>query len=142
MSVSYSVSKFIYKGRRRRGDGRGRRRGRRRDYVRGFGYQGRASREGWSREIAEMSVGAEFKDALCEPGNWQMGITAFGEMLPYAENKITLNRNKKDKWGLPVLDMDVEIKDNEKRMRVDMMNVGDDHQIYVEQCGNPHGWIF
>ena len=93
-----------------------------RDYVRGFGYQGRASREGWSREIAEMSVGAEFKDALCEPDNWQMGITAFGEMLPYAENKITLNKNKKDKWGLPVLDMDVEIKDNEKRMRIDMMN--------------------
>ena len=93
-----------------------------RDYIRGFGYQGRASREGWSREIAEMSVGAEFKDALCEPGNWQMGITAFGEMLPYAENKITLNKNKKDKWGLPVLDMDVEIKDNEKKMRVDMMN--------------------
>jgi choline dehydrogenase-like flavoprotein len=51
-----------------------------------------------------------------------MGIMAFGEVLPYHENKISLNKNVKDKWGLPVLDMDVEIKDNEKKMRVDMMN--------------------
>jgi choline dehydrogenase-like flavoprotein len=73
-------------------------------------------------EIAEMTLGAELKEALSEPGRWSMGITAFGEMLPYHENKISLNRNKKDKWGLPVLDIDVEIKENEKKMRVDMIN--------------------
>ena len=93
-----------------------------RDYLRGFGYQGSASRSGWSREVAELSIGGDFKDALCEPGGWSIGATGFGEMLPYHENKITLNKNVKDKWGLPVLDMDVEIKDNEKKMRVDMMN--------------------
>ncbi|MBD0287320.1 MAG: GMC family oxidoreductase [Flavisolibacter sp.] len=98
--------------------------GDKRDYVRGFGYQGSASREGWSREIAELSIGGEFKDALCEPGAWSMGATAFGETLPYHENKITLDKNKKDKWGLPVLAFDVEIKDNERKMRQDMMNDG------------------
>ena len=51
-----------------------------------------------------------------------MGITAFGEMLPYHENKIALDKEKKDKWGLPVLSFDVEIKENEKKMRIDMMN--------------------
>ena len=51
-----------------------------------------------------------------------MGIMGFGEMLPYHENKISLNKNVKDKWGLPVLDMDVELKENEKKMREDMMN--------------------
>ncbi len=98
--------------------------GDKRDYLRGFGYQGGASREGWGRSIAEMNIGGEFKDALAEPGNWQMGILAFGEMLPYHDNKISLNKNVKDKWGLPVLDMDVEIKENEKKMRIDMMNDG------------------
>jgi choline dehydrogenase-like flavoprotein len=93
-----------------------------RDYVRGFGYQGGASRAGWGRNVSEMNIGGELKDALCEPGGWSMGATAFGEMLPYHENKISLNKNVKDKWGLPVLDMDVEIKENEKKMRVDMMN--------------------
>lgn len=91
-----------------------------RDYLRGFGYQGSASRTGWGREVAELSIGAELKDALSEPGNWRIGATAFGETLPYHENKITLNKNVKDKWGLPVLDFDVEFKENEKKMRVDM----------------------
>ena len=93
-----------------------------RDYVRGFGYQGSASRQGWGRDIAEMSIGGDYKDALCEPGQWNMGITAFGEMLPYHENRVSLDKSKKDKWGLPVLSMDVEIKDNERKMRVDMAN--------------------
>ncbi|MFL5771686.1 MAG: GMC oxidoreductase [Flavisolibacter sp.] len=93
-----------------------------RDYVRGFGYQGAASRQGWSREIAEMNIGGDYKDALCEPGDWTMGITGFGETLPYHENKITLDKSKKDKWGLPVLSFDCEIKDNELKMRKDMAN--------------------
>ena len=50
-----------------------------------------------------------------------MGMTAFGEILPYHENKITLDKTKKDKWGLPVLAIDCEMKENEKKMREDMM---------------------
>ncbi|HET6768353.1 MAG TPA: GMC family oxidoreductase, partial [Chitinophagaceae bacterium] len=38
------------------------------------------------------------------------------------DNKIALNKNVKDKWGLPVLDMDVSTRENEKKMRVDMQN--------------------
>ncbi len=103
-----------------------------RDYLRGFGYQGGASRQNWSREVAEMSIGGDFKDALCEPGEWTIGITAFGETLPYHENKISLDKNVKDKWGLPVLNMDAEIKDNEKKMRKDMM---EDAKEMLEAAG-------
>ncbi|MBS1522984.1 MAG: GMC family oxidoreductase [Bacteroidetes bacterium] len=95
--------------------------GDKRDYIRGFGYQGGAGREGWSRNVAELSIGAKFKEELTEPGQWTMGIGGFGELLPYHENKITLDHNKKDKWGLPVLAMDAEIKDNEKKMRKDIV---------------------
>lgn len=95
-----------------------------RDYVRGFGYQGAASRGRWSGEIAELSIGGEWKDAMCEPGQWSVGFTAFGEILPYHENKISLDKNVKDKWGLPVLAMDMEIKENELKMRKDMMEDG------------------
>jgi choline dehydrogenase-like flavoprotein len=95
-----------------------------REYLRGFGYQGGASRNGWSREIAELNIGGAFKDALSEPGEWRIGITAFGEILPYHENKISLDKNVKDKWGLPVLNMDVELKENELKMRKDMMEEG------------------
>lgn len=96
--------------------------GDKRDYLRGFGYQGGASRIGWSREVAELNIGAAFKDALCEPGNWSMGIGGFGEILPYHENRIFLDKNVKDKWGLPVLAMDAELKENELKMREDMKN--------------------
>src|SRR5690606_11147566 len=93
-----------------------------RDYVRGFGYQGGANRVRWSGDIDGKSVGADWKDALLEPGDWSVSFTAFGEILPYHENKIVLDKEKKDKWGLPVLSMDMEIKDNEWKMRPDMMN--------------------
>jgi choline dehydrogenase-like flavoprotein len=70
-----------------------------------------------------MMIGAELKDALSVPSDdWGIGITAFGEMLPYHENKITLDKTVKDKCGLPVLSFDVEIKANERKMRIDMMN--------------------
>lgn len=95
--------------------------GDKRDYLRGFGYQGGASRTGWQRDVAELSMGGDFKDALTEPGEWGIGATAFGEILPYHENKITLDHNRKDKWGLPVLAMDAELKENELKMRKDMV---------------------
>ena len=92
-----------------------------RDYLRGFGYQGGAGR-GRGVDIAEFTIGTDLKDALTEPGKWGMNLLAFGEMLPYHDNKIFLDKTKKDKWGLPVLSFDVEIKENEIRMRKDMMN--------------------
>lgn len=96
--------------------------GDKRDYLRGFGYQGGAGRAGWGRDIAELSIGSELKEALCEPGAWSIGIAAFGEILPYHENTISLDKDKKDKWGLPVLRMNCVIKENEHRMRKDMMH--------------------
>jgi choline dehydrogenase-like flavoprotein len=94
--------------------------GDKRNYLRGFGYQGGASRSGWSRDVAEMNIGGEFKDALSEPGPWGIGFGGFGEILPYHENQVTLDKNKKDKWGLPVLAIDAEMKENEIKMREDM----------------------
>ncbi len=95
--------------------------GDKRDYLRGFGYQGGAGRNGWQRNVAELSIGIDLKEGLTEPGEWTMGIGGFGELLPYHENMISLDKDKKDKWGLPVLAMDAEIKDNEKKMRKDIV---------------------
>ena len=95
--------------------------GDKRDFLRGYGYQGRAAREDWKREIAEMSIGADFKEALGEPGEWEIGATGFGEILPDHDNKCYLDKNKKDKWGLPVLAMDAELKENELKMRKDII---------------------
>jgi len=96
--------------------------GDKRPYLRGFGYQGGASRQGWSRAVAELGVGGAFKDAMAQPGDWSIGATAFGEMLPNHANQVTLDPTKKDKWGLPVIAIDCATGENERLMRKDMAN--------------------
>jgi choline dehydrogenase-like flavoprotein len=93
-----------------------------REYLRGFGYQGSANRQGWERAVAELGVGAAFKDAMATPGPWRIGATAFGETLPDHKNHVTLDESRKDAWGLPVLSIDCEFGENERLMRKDMMN--------------------
>ncbi len=107
--------------------------GDKRDYLRGFGYQGGGMREGYNNhEIAEYSIGKEYKQALSQPGSWTMNIGGFGEILPYHENKVTLDKNVKDKWGLNVLNIDCELKENELKMRKDMEA---DAVEMLEACG-------
>ncbi len=90
------------------------------EFIRGYGYQGGASRTGWQRAVSELSFGKELKDELLKPGPWRIGMSGFGECLPYHENKVSLNYDILDEWGLPTLDMDAEIKENEIKMREDM----------------------
>jgi len=106
--------------------------GDKRNYLRGFGYQGSAGRDGWSRAVAELGVGGGFKDAMSQPGQWRIGATAFGEMLPNHANMISLDPAKKDKWGLPVVKIDCATGENERLMRHDMVN---DMAEMLEQCG-------
>ena len=96
--------------------------GDRRDYLRGFGYEGSANRESWTRAVAELGVGGDFKDAMAEPGSWSVGGSAFGEMLPDHANVVTLDEHRKDHWGLPVLEIDCGYGENERLMRKDMAN--------------------
>jgi choline dehydrogenase-like flavoprotein len=89
-------------------------------YLRGYGYQGGASRAGWDRGANDQSFGVALKDKLFKPGAWGMRINGFGECLPYHENAVTLNRDVKDPWGLPTIVFDCAFKDNELNMRKQM----------------------
>jgi len=93
-----------------------------RDYLRGFGYQGGAGRLGWDRDVP--GVGEARKAALTQPGPWMVRIGGFGEILPYADNRMTLNREVKDKHGLPTITFDASIRENERKMRKDMAAAG------------------
>lgn len=90
------------------------------DYIRGFGYQGSASRTNWTRSIKELSIGPAMKKDLIKPGPWRMGIMGFGEILPDHDNKMYLDYDKKDQWGLPTVTFATELKENELNMRKDM----------------------
>jgi choline dehydrogenase-like flavoprotein len=103
-----------------------------RDYLRGFGYQGGAGRQGWNRSAEEVGLGVGLKEALTKPGGWTVGMGGFGEVLPYHNNRVTLNKDKKDKYGLPTLTFDADLQDNEYKMRKDM---GDDAAEMLESAG-------
>lgn len=93
-----------------------------RPYLRGFGYQGGAGRQGWQRIINESGFGESLKESATEPGSWTVSMASFGECLPYFDNKMMLNFDKKDKWGQPTITFDAEFKENERLMKADMKN--------------------
>jgi choline dehydrogenase-like flavoprotein len=96
--------------------------GEQRDYIRGFGYQGGASRLGWTRLMLDQTIGAELKDKAATPGPWYIRMGGFGEILPNHGNRVTLDKTRKDKWGLPLLAFDAQLRENELKMRKDMAN--------------------
>jgi choline dehydrogenase-like flavoprotein len=97
-------------------------------FLRGYHYGVSASRGRLGLE----GIGAEAKEAACGLGGWRINMYAFGECLPYAENRVTLNHDKKDKWGRPLIAIDCECKDNEKKMNKDM---GDTAGEMLEAAG-------
>ncbi len=91
----------------------------RRDYMRGFGYQGGASRGGWGRGGGQVGFGIELKRRLQEPGGWTFNMTGFGECLPREANFAALS-DQTDEFGIPVLRIHCTWGDNELAMRKDM----------------------
>lgn len=92
-------------------------------FLRGYHFNASAHRgTGGSAE----QIGAAFKDALTEPGQWKIRLIAYGECLPYADNRISLNKSKTDPWGLPMISIDCTFRENEKAMHADMRATGVD----------------
>ena len=90
-------------------------------YLRGFGYQGGASRTGWARGAAMDGFGASFKEDMTQPGKWTIGFGGFGEVLPNPNNRMFLDPEKKDKWGVPLIVFDAAFGENELAMRKDIV---------------------
>jgi len=90
------------------------------EFVRGYGFQGGASREGWGRGARRAGFGASFKRELSRPGRWTMSLQGFGEVLPRAENRCVLDAEVTDAYGIPALRINVTRGPNELAMRTDM----------------------
>ncbi|HZI53482.1 MAG TPA: GMC family oxidoreductase [Chitinophagaceae bacterium] len=86
-------------------------------FLRGYHFGASAFRP---RQQGDAPIGEALKDALTTPGPWQMNMYGFGECLPYADNRVTLDTNKKDDWGRPIIAVDCEFKENERTMHEDM----------------------
>jgi choline dehydrogenase-like flavoprotein len=91
------------------------------DFLRGYGMQGGSGRSGWGRGGNMPGFGESFKRALIDDlGGWRLSASGWGETLPHADNRITLDPAVKDKWGIPAAHLDVRWRDNERAMDADM----------------------
>ena len=85
-------------------------------FLRGFGFQGGGKRPGWKRGNSIKGIGVDLKEQLKKPGPWTFSLGGFGEMLPDKRNKVWLDESQKDKWGIPILNIECILRENEKKM--------------------------
>jgi choline dehydrogenase-like flavoprotein len=90
------------------------------DFLRGYGFQGGAHRDGWNRGITQSAFGADFKKSLSKPGPWRFSFGGFGECLPNHSNYVELDKAKVDAWGIPTLKIHSGWSENELALRKDM----------------------
>jgi len=116
------------------------------DFLRGYFYQVHGSRENWNRGLNSKGWGKDFKDEIIKPGQWQIYLNGMGECLPYYENKVELHPEKIDEWGIPLLHISGEIKENERKIIHAMLDSGKE---MLEKAGfrnielsNPEDYIF
>jgi choline dehydrogenase-like flavoprotein len=92
------------------------------DFLRGYGFEGRAERAGWSRGAEMPGFGAGFKKSLIgDLGPWVIEFYGFGEMLPRHENYCEIDPHLVDAWGIPALRVHCAYSENEKKMLDDMV---------------------
>ncbi|KQM28608.1 MULTISPECIES: GMC oxidoreductase [unclassified Sphingomonas] len=84
-------------------------------FRRGYGYQGSARRD----PAGPVGFGKDMKHGMRQYGPWQFNMGAFGECLPYADNRVSLHANKVDRFGVPLMRFDVTFRDNELKMMAD-----------------------
>jgi glucoside 3-dehydrogenase (cytochrome c) catalytic subunit len=90
------------------------------EFIRGYGFQGGAERQGWERGIAQSGFGPEFKKSMRRPGPWQFTFFGYGECLPHRNNYVELDKQKVDAWGIPTLKIHCAWGENEYALRKDM----------------------
>jgi choline dehydrogenase-like flavoprotein len=91
-------------------------------FRRGYGYEVYTSRDSWTRGVGGADFGADFKNTITRPGDWQLYTEGYGETLPYHDNRVWLSHDAPDEWGIPRLNLSMSYRENEKAMARQMMD--------------------
>ncbi len=94
---------------------------REKNFTRGYGYEVYTSRESWTRGLGTPELGAAFKNEITRPGKWQLYMEGYGETLPYRDNRVWLDHDRPDPWGMPMINVSMTYRENEHRMSEQMM---------------------
>ncbi|WP_313807050.1 GMC family oxidoreductase [Sphingobium sp.] len=84
--------------------------------LRGYSYQGNATRRGWADGIGLPGMGKALKHDVGHAGDWTILLGAFAECLPVASNRVTLDHMNRDPFGLPQTKIEFAYGDNERKL--------------------------
>jgi choline dehydrogenase-like flavoprotein len=105
------------------------------DFLRGYMVYFGASRADWTQGNWKDGIGAEFKNAIAEPGGWGIFMGMQGETVPKFENHVRLHKDLKDPWGIPQLVTSIGYDDNDERLIKDFLVQGAE---MLEKAGCRH----
>lgn len=115
-------------------------------FTRGYSYQGGALQSTWSRGRRMAGIGEAFRNEIESIGEWRIALTAFAESLPRAENRLSLHPSKTDQHGIPLLQIDFEHGENERKALADakaeakaMVEAAGGHVLFGSDQPNPGG---
>ena len=91
------------------------------DFVRGYAFSVFAGRGQGNFTPETQPLGAGFKQALSEPGSWNLWMGSMAEHLPHHDNQITLSETQTDRWGMPLVEIECIHRENEENMVKDML---------------------
>lgn len=93
------------------------------NFIRGYNLQGIGSREEWEAKSASLKgFGEAYKNTLTKPGQWNIWMGGWGECLPYFDNRVSLDEELKDQWGIPLVKINFSFGENEQKMMQDIQN--------------------
>lgn len=104
-------------------------------FRRGYGFQGSARRE----PAPPKGFGASMKQGMRDYGPWKFAMGAFGECLPYEDNRVSLHADKVDRFGVPLMRFDVRFRENEIRM-MDDARIEGEKMLKAAGLRNVHSW--
>ncbi|MFL5773421.1 MAG: GMC oxidoreductase [Flavisolibacter sp.] len=94
------------------------------DFLRGYMSFLSAGRDGWGHDVGGDQIGDDFKNMVSEPGDWHVGMTISGEVIPKETNHVRLNKDQKDEWGMPLLTVSVDYDENDEKLLKDFFVQG------------------
>lgn len=94
------------------------------DFLRGYMTFYSATRSSWGHAVDGDQIGANYKENISEPGNWNIYMMMQGETIPKAENRVSLSKDRTDEWGIPLLSVSVDYDDNDVKSLNDFLQQG------------------
>ncbi len=94
------------------------------DFEGGYVIYSGAYREKLSDKNIKPLLGAEFKEAISEPGTWGVYMYMQGETIAKESNHVRLSKEEKDQWGIPLLVTSVGYDENDDKMVKDFLEQG------------------